>query len=529
VLAEALSIMYSQNLNEKKVEYKVINPKSITMGQLYGQFDPVTHEWSDGVLATTFRNFTQQGTSERKWLVFDGPVDAIWIENMNTVLDDNKKLCLTSGEIMAMTSTMSIQFEVADLSVASPATVSRCGMIYLEPYLLGWRPLFSSWLKTLPNFIEAEGVELLTTLFEWVLPPSFTFLTSSCREIVPTSSSSMVYSLMNLISCQLNLFYTKGVVSDSEKPNLITSITKIFVFACIWSLGGTIDGKSRKNFSAFFKALIDGKSENTPKNVKVGFPEEGTIYDYFCEKDRNGCAVWKLWIDTIGNFSIPSKTKFNSITIPTVDTARYSYLLDLLIYNNKQVLFVGPTGTGKSVYINNKLINSLPKDQFTPIFINFSAQTSANQTQEILISKLDKRRKGVYGPQHGLKSVIFVDDLNMPAKEKYGAQPPIELLRQYMDHGQWYDLKDTSNMQLVDIQFVAAMGPPGGGRNQISGRFLRHLNVISITEFDDLTMKNIYNTILTWHFESNNFQGSVLSIANKVIDAVLDVYLGIIA
>uniref|UniRef100_A0A8C4VEP1 Dynein axonemal heavy chain 3 n=1 Tax=Falco tinnunculus TaxID=100819 RepID=A0A8C4VEP1_FALTI len=424
VLAGALGDL-SKSMDEYAVEYKVINPKAITMGQLYGGFDPVSHEWTDGVLANAFREQASSTTDDRKWIVFDGPVDAVWIENLNTVLDDNKKLCLMSGEIIQMNSKMSLIFEPADLEEASPATVSRCGMVYMDPQQL-----------VCLNAFESEEEE-------------------------KKSMSSQHITL-----------WLQG----------------LFLFALVWTVGGIIDADSRKKFDLFYRNLLMGMNEENPRprSVKLTrnniFPEKGV----------------------------------SELIIPTMETARQMFFLKTYVEHNVPLLFVGPTGTGKSAITNNFLLQ-LPKEKCIPNFINFSARTSANQTQDTIMSKLERRRKGLFGPPSGKKAIIFVDDLNMPAKEVYGAQPPIELLRQWIDHGHWYDKKDASKINIIDVLLVSAMGPPGGGRNDITGRFTRHLNIVSICSFDDDILTKIFTALKLYLF-------SFLRLGKMMIQATMSIY-----
>ncbi|KAG9476993.1 hypothetical protein GDO78_002401 [Eleutherodactylus coqui] len=531
VLAGALADLYAaKSMDEFAADFRVINPKAITMGQLYGCFDPVSHEWTDGVLATTFREYASSTTDDRKWIIFDGPVDAVWIENMNTVLDDNKKLCLMSGEIIQMNSKMSLMFEPADLEQASPATVSRCGMIYMEPHQLGWIPLKDSYMNTLPEHLMSEHKELINDMFHWLVQPCLDFIRLECKFLVQTSPIHLTYSMMRLYTCLIDDIITPG--EDGREPLSSQQITLwlqgLFLFALVWTIGGTINGDSRRKFDVFYRNLLMGMDDRhpRPKSVKLTknnvFPERGTVYDFYFHKHASG--QWNTWTDYITNeeMTISPTAKVSDLIIPTTETARQSFFLHLYVEHSVPLLFVGPTGTGKSAITNSFLIK-LPKDKYIANCINFSARTSANQTQDIIFSKLDRRRKGLYGPPVGKKAVVFVDDLNMPAKEIYGAQPPIELLRQWIDHGHWYDRKDTSRLDIVDVLLLCAMGPPGGGRNDITGRFTRHLNIVSINAFDDETLTKIFCSISDWHF-SKGFDISFLRSGKLMIQATMAIY-----
>jgi dynein heavy chain, axonemal len=143
--------------------------------------------------------------------------------------------------------------------------------------------------------------------------------------------------------------------------------------------------------------------------------------------------------------------------------------------------------------------------------------------------RLDRRRRGVYGPTPGRCAVIFVDDLNMPSPEVYGAQPPLELLRQGVDAGGWYG-RENAFRQLLDVQFLAAMAPPGGGRAHVTTRLLRHFSTVALAPADGATLATIFQPILDWHLSvSRGYAAAERGLSSSVVAATLTVYQSAIA
>ncbi|CAD8156782.1 unnamed protein product [Paramecium pentaurelia] len=483
-----------------KVHTHILNPKSITMGQLYGQFNEQTHEWTDGVLAYIVRETVKDESGEKHWVIFDGPVDALWIESMNTVLDDNKKLCLNSGQILTLTPYMTMMFEVEDLAVASPATVSRCGMVYMEPEALGYQVLIDSWINKLPETILVKSKIVknkLINCFKQYLDPMIEFLRRSVVEIVTSSNNNLVQSLMRILDCYLAQYIDTELkkIMVEEMEQLEAALEKLFFFSLTWSIGAT--GNNRQGFNDTLKTL-----------AKFDKPED--FYEVYLDIPTNTFIPWNQMYQ---NFNIDSKLAYHEIMIPTADSTRNMYLLKLLLSNNKNVLNPGLTGTGKTQNIFSLLTTGMGED-FLYIALTFSAQTSANQTQDTIDSKLEKRRKGVFGPPIRQRMIIFVDDLNMPKKEQYGAQPPLELLRQYLDYKGWYNRKELSFMKIEDVIILAAMGPPGGG--------LRHFNVIAYNELSNNYISEIFTSLITFFLK--RFNEPIKNCIPTLVSSVLTFY-----
>ncbi|OAF71836.1 Dynein heavy chain 12, axonemal [Intoshia linei] len=525
IMSREQTIFDENNPREEPVIFQIVNPKSVDLGQLYGRFDIVSHEWSDGIISNIFRDYASSNSNERKWIILDGPVDAVWIESMNTVLDDNKKLCLVSGEVIQMSSNMSLIFETLDLLQASPATVSRCGMIYLEPTSLGWKPLFDSWINTWKDDFKEEHIELVQLLFNWLVNPCLDFIKKNCQMYMECGQIHFVKSLMNLVY----ILIKSSLDADSGNQRYFRHyIQAAMMFGLAWSLGGLLDQTSRPKFDVFLRNLHENKNEDYPIPNDLGvvsevvLPEKGVIYDYFYETKARG--KWKTWFDQIKNIHLQPTKNIQNIMVPTIDTARYSFLMDLFIKYEIPMLFVGLTGTGKSIYVQKKLMDDLSRDKYMPMFINFSAQTSTDQFQMLLLSKLDKKGKGTYGPPVGKKAIIFVDDVNIPTPTKYFSQPPVELYRQILDQGYMYNTQDTSKINLKDVLFVSAMNPPGGSKHSVSRRFMHYFNIMSIESFSDESLTRIFTTMYRCYFKAVEMPNEYQKLGDNIVEATKLIY-----
>ncbi|CBH18135.1 dynein heavy chain, putative [Trypanosoma brucei gambiense DAL972] len=528
-ISEALTSMSeaeSSNPMARPVHQFIMNPKSVMMHELYGLLDVNTNEWRDGVLSVIAKNCVRESevNKDHRWIVFDGPVDTLWVESLNSVLDDSKLLCLDSGERIKLPDTIHMLFEVADLAVASPATVSRCGMVYLDTTDLHWSAVVRHWSES--KLAEAGGEpqcrEFIVSLFDAHVQKGLDWLAMQ-KVLISGGMVNVVQSMCDLFTalikcnnvqlmpdprCEAKLQHDSKVFKER---NELCGI--LFAFSFVWSIGGNVDVASMDLFDTFVRNLLESV---------VRFPNSGSVYDYTIDY---GTRLFVPWESRMVEFKYDPKIPFFDILVPTVDTMRYSAIANTLIQYGKPLLFNGQTGVGKTVILMDHLSRHKEELMLSVIVFQFSAQTSSERTQELIESKLKQKRKNILGAPPGRKVVLFIDDLNMPALETFGASPPIELLRQVMGNGGFYDRKIAGFWKHVqDVTVVAACGPPEGGRNPITARLTRLFHLLHIPTLSDESMKRVFHSILHGCFQARNFSMEVREMAKPLVAASVDIF-----
>ncbi|CAH8871669.1 unnamed protein product [Trichobilharzia szidati] len=515
VLAKVLANLHAADLPDNKPEYQpvktyVLNPKSITMGELYGEVHKLTLEWHDGLLASIVRQTCVDQTQDHQWVICDGPVDALWIENMNTVLDDNKMLCLANSERIKLTNYVHMLFEVEDLAVASPATVSRCGMVYVDPEDLGWLPYVKTWLKSIEDKLVPHVVEYIMGLFEKYVDPFLQFVMNKCSAIIPQVPIARVQTMCKLL--EVLLTHSGGPPMSPEKSKLNPILAMSFVFSLLWGLAGNLIDANWDSCDAFIRNLFDDLGD-------ARLPQHADLWSCYVDMDTRRMDNWDKML---GTFIYNKKIPFFDMIVPTVDTVRYGYMLEKLLDANQSVLFTGLTGVGKSVVVRGTLNSIAQIKNYVPAFVNFSAQTSSNRTQEMIESKLEKKKRNVRGAPKDKRVILFVDDLNMPKQDTFGSQPPIELLRQYQDFHGFYDRDKLEWIKIKDMTLCAACGPPGGGRNPVTARLIRHFSLFAIPPPSETSLKQIFSSIINGYFLE--FPQGVRNNGDAVVNSAVEIY-----
>ncbi|XP_070572584.1 dynein axonemal heavy chain 10-like isoform X2 [Ptychodera flava] len=502
----------------------ILNAKAMSVIELYGILDPMTRDWTDGLLSNIFRDINKPtDKNEKKYILFDGDVDALWVENMNSVMDDNKLLTLANGERIRLQKHCALLFEVGDLQYASPATVSRCGMVYVDPKNLGYQPYWDKWLNLRQNKNEQQD---LKRFFEKYVPSCMDMIIEGIVDGKQGQKMKTIIPLTNLnLVTQLSYMLDSLITSEITEPDILECV---FLQALYWSLGACLLEDGRVKFDGYVKYLASMASVQDDDKTLAGAGElpanHPTLYEYFFDQEE---VKWKPWESLVPKYVHDPERKYNEILVPTVDTTRNTWLLQQQIKIKRPVLFVGETGTSKTATIQD-FLRQMDQESHLIMNINFSSRTSSMDVQRNLEANVEKRTKDTFGPPPGKRLIVFIDDMNMPQVDQYGTQQPIALLKLLLEKGGMYDRgKDLTFKNIKDIGYLASMGKPGGGRNEVDPRFISLFTVFNITFPSETSLKHIYESILKGHCQA--FSDAIQGIAETIIQCTLDLYNRIIA
>ncbi|CAE7333776.1 ODA11, partial [Symbiodinium sp. CCMP2456] len=470
------------------------SPKAITTNELYGSVNMYTREWKDGILSKTMRDLGLIPDTHPKWIMLDGDLDANWIESMNSVMDDSRLLTLPSNERIPLKMHMKMIFEIRDLNYATPATATRAGIVCMsDKEGVQWQCYVQSWIKkcTYPEPFK----EQLALLFDKYCSPTLTWIRKSTKIQVPYVEVALISSLCSLLDARL-------------PSHNLEAVEAWFVFCIIFATGSSlaeVDGVDyRKAFSNWWK--------NEMKTIK--YPTKGLVFDLYVRDSR-----LEEWSTLVEPLQYRSTTPMGEITVPTTETVCLDYFMKALIEVSHPVMLIGLAGCGKTQSCTG-LLKRLDHEVFMGYKMNMSYYTDSTMLQTMMEIPLEKKAGKLYAPPGKLQMIYFIDDLNMPALDKYNTQSAIELIKQKQDYNHWYDRVKIQVKDIGGTQYLCCMNPTAGSFT-VNPRLQRHFWTSSVQFPEQNALNLIYSTFMKGHFDTLSFKVPVQEISNWVIKAAL--------
>lgn len=440
----------------------VMNPKAMPRQQLLGSMDLDTREWKDGVLTDAARKAVKEPQEVKTWIVCDGDVDPEWIESLNSVLDDNRLLTMPNGERIAFGDNVNFLFETHDLSFASPATVSRMGMVFLSDDDVDVTRLVHRWLNT-----QDESVRM--NLSSWIDDIFFRALDYVLNQEVVVETTMVGTVLSGLSQIQ----------NCADKNQFLCGVIR--------GLGGNLSPAARQKF---------GKELFTWANVRP--PDLGAVLDCYCD---SGGQLTSYKSSTGGGMIVDSKDWTDAV-VPTISVQRTLDMIQPWITQFQPFVLVGPEGCGKNMIIRD----AFRKQRSTNITtLHCNAQTTAQhvimkiQQTCSLFSSPEGR---VYRPRDCERLVLYLKDINLPKPDMYNTCMLVAFLQQLLTFDGFYD-ENLEFLKIDKVQIVCSMNAATTvGRHPLSTRFTAvvRIGVVDYPETKELV--SVYDNLLELAFNS---------------------------